>query len=84
MGIKYGKKILIIKLAATLRKDEFLLMQTAKAQARLRVFKARSQPLLFARNRYGPRKTYKHKMEAVDRLHGFIDCLTFFFFSKIY
>ena len=32
---------------------------------------ARSQPLLFARNRYGPRETYKHKMDAVNILRGF-------------
>ena len=44
---------------------------------------ARSQPMLFARNRYGPRETYKHKMDAVNILRGFTDCLTFPF-SKIY
>ena len=44
---------------------------------------ARSQPLLSARNRYGPRETFKHKMDAVNLLRGFTDCLTFPF-SKIY
>ena len=44
---------------------------------------ARSQPLLFARNRYGPRETDKHKLDAINILRGFTDCLTFPF-SKIY
>ena len=44
---------------------------------------ARSQVLLFTRNRYGPRETYKHKMDAVNIPRGFTDCLTFPF-SKIY
>ena len=43
----------------------------------LRLCVARSQPLLFARNRYGPRETYKHKMVAVNRLRGFTDDLAF-------
>ena len=44
---------------------------------------AQSQPLLFARNRYGPRETDKHKMDAVNILRGFTDYLTFPV-SKIY
>ena len=44
---------------------------------------ARSQPLLFARKRYGPRETYKHKMDALNILRGLTDCLMFPF-SKIY
>ena len=55
-------------------------METAKAHASFRICMARSQPLLFVRNGYGPRETYKHKLEAVYR---FIDCLKIFF-SKIY
>ena len=43
----------------------------------------RSQPLLFARNICGPREAYKHKIEAVDRLSGFTNCLNFFLFEDI-
>ena len=75
---------IIIKLAAMLRKDDFWLMQTAKAHASLCIWMARSQPLLFARNRYGPRENYKHKMEVVGRLHRFINCLNFFSFRSYF
>ena len=44
---------------------------------------ARPQPLLSPEKRYGPRATFKHKMDAVNILYGLTDCLTFTF-SKIY
>ena len=54
--------------------------KTTKAHVSLRICMARSQPLLFVRHRYGPRETFKRKMEAVDR---FIDCLIVFLFEDI-
>ena len=84
MGIKYRTiKSIVRKLTATLRKDDFDLCK----EQRLRPACAFVWPDVSIS--YSPEtdmdleKPTNIKMEAVDRLRGFTDCLNFSF-SKIY